>query len=58
MVLVDAAGDPLAPAITWQDRRADEEAAWLLKHVGGEQLAAWLGLELPIDAGWPPARLL
>jgi xylulokinase len=58
MLLVDAAGDPLAPAITWQDRRADEEASWLRKYVGGEQLSAWLGLELPIDAGWPPARLL
>jgi len=58
MVLVDAAGQALAPAITWQDRRAEREAAWLRDEVGTEQLATWLGLDLPIDAGWPPARLL
>ncbi len=58
MLLVDDSGTPLAPAITWQDRRADAEAAWLREHVGAAQLADWLGLDMPIDAGWPPARLL
>lgn len=58
MVLVDAQGKALAPAISWQDRRADAEAAWLKSEIGAEKLAAWLGLSMPIDAGWPPARLV
>ena len=58
MVLVDAAANPLAPAITWQDRRADAEATWLRDEIGRAQLQTWLGMDLPIDAGWPPARLL
>jgi xylulokinase len=58
MVLVDADANPIAPAITWQDRRAEAEAAWLRETIGREQLQVWLGMDLPIDAGWPPARLL
>lgn len=58
MVLVDSSGRALAPAISWQDRRADAEAAWLKSEIGAEKLAAWLGLSMPIDAGWPPARLV
>lgn len=58
MILVDADANPLAPAITWQDRRAEAEAAWLREHIGREQLQEWLGMDLPIDAGWPPARML
>src|SRR5690606_31404608 len=58
MILVDADANPLAPAITWQDRRAEAEAAWLRDEIGRDQLQAWLGMDLPIDAGWPPARML
>ncbi len=58
MVLVDAAGHALAPAITWQDRRAQQEAEWLQERLGPEQLQHWLGLALPVDAAYPPARLL
>ncbi len=58
MALIDADGDALGPAITWQDRRAEAEAVWLREQVTREQFRAWLGLDLPIDAGWPPARML
>ena len=58
MVLVDRHGQAIAPAISWQDRRAEAEAVWLRQEIGAQQLASWLGLDLPIDAGWPPARLL
>ena len=58
MVLVDADGRALAPAITWQDRRAGAEADWLREHVGAPQLGTWLGIDLPVDAAYPPARLL
>ena len=58
MVLVNRDGQAVAPAISWQDRRAEDEAAWLRREVGAEQLASWLGLDMPIDPGWPPARLL
>jgi len=58
MVLVDADGRALGPAMTWQDRRADQEAGWLQEHVGSVQLDSWLGMVLPVDAAYPPARLL
>ncbi|MFN8380193.1 MAG: FGGY family carbohydrate kinase, partial [Anaerolineae bacterium] len=58
MVLVDREGQAVAPAISWQDRRAEAEALWLRREVGAGQLADWLGLDMPIDPGWPPARLL
>ena len=52
------AGEPLDLAITWQDARATAEAADLAREVGTERMAAWLGLDLPISAALPPARLL
>jgi xylulokinase len=58
MVLVDRDGQAVAPAISWQDRRAEAEALWLRQEVGAEQLSTWLGLDMPVDPGWPPARLL
>lgn len=58
MVLVDEQGQAIAPAISWQDRRAEAEAVWLRQEIGAPKLADWLGLDMPIDAGWPPARLL
>jgi len=58
MVLVDENTMPLTPAITWQDRRADAEAAWLRDHSTHQERLVWFGLDLPVDAGWPPARML
>lgn len=58
MVLVDQVGQAVAPAISWQDRRAEVEAEWLKQDVGAQQLSEWLGLDMPIDPGWPPARLV
>ncbi len=58
MELIDADGHALGPAITWQDRRAEAEAVWLREQATREQFRDWLGLDLPIDAGWPPARML
>lgn len=58
MLLVNDAGQALGAAITWQDRRAEAEAVWLREQVGADRLREWLGLDLPVDAGWPPARLL
>ncbi len=34
LVAVDAGGNPLSPAITWLDRRAVEESAYILKETG------------------------
>lgn len=35
---VDAAGNPLAPAQLWMDRRGEAECAWLNEHVGEETI--------------------
>lgn len=37
-VPVDSEGKPLRPAITWLDSRADEQAARLVRRLGGEHL--------------------
>jgi xylulokinase len=57
-VFVDAAGNPLLPAITWQDGRAAEEAAELDRLVSAEERIGWWGAPLPIDASHPLARAL
>ncbi len=56
-VMVDAGGAALGPALIWQDRRADAEAAWLAEHVSPAQARAWTGLENLADSALPPARL-
>lgn len=58
LVLVDRAGDPVRPAITWQDTRATLEAAELRSRVSDEDLHRMLGMALPMEATYPPARLL
>ncbi len=45
LVAVDAAGDPVRPAITWQDRRAGATGFGLLPRM------AWLAREDPASAG-------
>lgn len=57
-VFVDAAGTPLAPAITWQDTRASAEAAELNARVTDAQRLAWWGAPMPIDASHPLSRML
>lgn len=56
-VLVDSAGDPVRPAMTWQDSRAAEEAAELAESTGsamelfGTQLA-WSPTAIPAKLLW------
>lgn len=58
MVLLDAAGAPVRPAILWQDTRAAGEAELLARDPGADVLAGWMGLRWPVDASLPLARLL
>ena len=57
-VFVDRAGEPLMPAILWQDTRASAEAAELDARVSTEEKIRWLGAPIPIDASHPLARML
>lgn len=58
MVLLDAHGIPIRPAILWQDTRAVQEAEELARDPGTDVLAAWMDLRWPVDASLPLARLL
>lgn len=42
-VLLDAAGEPVHPAIIWADQRSSAESDWLVEVVGGEAYAALAG---------------
>jgi len=57
-VFVDATGRPLMPAMTWQDGRAELEAAELDARITAAQKIAWWGAPMPIDASHPLARML
>lgn len=57
-VFVDAAGNPLAPAILWQDTRAAAEAAELDARLTTAEKIAYLGSPIPVDASYPLARML
>lgn len=57
-VFVDAAGQPLMPAILWQDTRASAEARELDAHITPAQKLGWWGAPMPIDASHPLARML
>ncbi len=57
LVLLDGAGQPVRPAIIWQDSRASSEAGTLEQEIAPEQWREWLGLDLPRNASYPPARL-
>jgi xylulokinase len=57
LVLLDGAGQPVRPAIIWQDSRAAAEAMELEKQITPDQWKDWLGLDLPRNASYPPARL-
>jgi xylulokinase len=58
LVLVDADGLPIRPAIIWQDTRAIAEADHLRALRSETEWAEIFGMALPIDASYPPARLL
>ena len=57
LVLLDEKGQPVRPAIIWQDGRAISEAAALEKEITPKQWKDWQGLDLPRNASYPPARL-
>jgi len=57
-VLLDRAGQPLRPAISWQDTRARQEVTALHQRISRERLAAILGIDLPPGPAWPLPRLL
>ena len=56
-VFVDTGGEPLCPAIQWQDGRAAAEAATLDARVTRGQKQAWWGAPMPIDASHAIARM-
>lgn len=57
-LFVDKDGNPLAPAILWQDGRAVAEAKELDAAVSQEQRIAWWGAPMPIDASHVLSRML
>lgn len=56
-VFVDAAGEPLLPAMVWQDVRCGQDAAALDARITPEQKTAWFGGPMPIDASHALARM-
>lgn len=57
LVLVDADGNPIRPAIIWQDTRAVAEADALRAAHTPDEWADIFGMALPVDASYPLARL-
>lgn len=57
-VFVDKKGDIVRPAIIWKDSRAQKEALYLKEVIGEKLMEKFIGIRLPIEATWPPARLL
>lgn len=55
-LLLDARGDPVRPAILWQDTRAAAEADALAREVPAETMATIIGMNWPVDASNPLAR--
>ncbi len=56
LVLADRDGEPVRPALTWQDTRAAAEAQELAEELGSSE--PLFGVELPWTPSYPPARLL
>lgn len=56
-VYVDAAGRPLAPAMTWQDSRASTQASRLERSVSAEERERWWDIPIPISASHILARM-
>jgi xylulokinase len=55
LVLVDGEGEPVRPALTWQDARAVVEARELAAEYGPSDRL--FGIELPWTPAYPPAKL-
>src|SRR5436190_1712864 len=56
LVPVDAQSEPVRPALTWQDHRADDEARTLEDELGDPE--PLFGTRLPWTAAYAPAKLL
>jgi len=59
-VFVDADGQPLTPAIVWQDVRAQAQATRLNASISGQDKARWWGqgVEIPIGASHVLAKMI
>jgi xylulokinase len=57
-ILLDRTGQPVRPALSWQDTRAHSEATTLLQRIGRDRLTSALGIDLPPGPAWPLPRLL
>jgi len=57
-VFVNYKGEPLRPAIIWQDRRSFNEAKWINRKFSKKDIIHYLGYQPPIDFSFPSARLL
>ncbi len=55
-LFLDARGEPVRPAILWQDTRAGAEAADLAREVPAATMADLIGMSWPVDASNPLAR--
>jgi xylulokinase len=58
LILLDADGRPVRPAIIWQDRRAAAEAEEIRSRVPDEEMVGLLGGRLPFGPSFPHPRLL
>lgn len=56
LVLVDAAGRPVAPGISWMDERAVDEAKEMAEHFDVTQAFATTGEPVPVPT-WPATKL-
>ena len=57
LILADACGVPLYPAVVWLDNRAEEEADLIKEHFGSRTVYEITG-QPEITAGWPASKLL
>ncbi len=57
LILADADGRPLAPAVVWLDNRATQEADDIRARFGSERVYDVTG-QPEITAGWPASKLL
>ena len=57
-IFIDQYGEPLLPAIFWQDVRAKNEAKEINDKIKNEQKISWWGTPMPIDASHAISRML
>ena len=57
MILADADGRPLCPAVVWLDNRAGKEADLIRERFGNRRVYEVTG-QAEISAGWPACKLL